>query len=485
MKRMFSIIMVAILIFACTSVTVFASDTEIAQTTATSGDFRYIVLPDGTAEIVDYLGTQQALTIPSTLDEYTVTSIGREAFGYNLYPEPVGSIAQTGESYYVSLSEVVIPSTVTNIGERAFYYCRNLAEVTIPSSVTSIGGEAFYETPWLEKQKDGCVYINNVLYCYKGDMPENTQIKVKEGTRQICGYAFMYYSNLSSIEFPDSLISIGDFSFYNCSGLTDAPLPDSVVDIGYYAFCGCTNLTQLKIPSSLTCIDGSAFESCESITEVVIPESVTTINGSAFRYCKNLSAVTIPPSVTSVGLYAFAGTPWLNNQADGCIYINNTLYAYKGKMPQDTEIVIKEGTTDICHLAFYQQKNLTGVKIPSSVTSIGVEAFRYCPKLEFVRIEDTVKDIGTLAFSEGIKIYGTEGSAAEKYSKTPRFRATFVLIGDADSDKSITIIDVTEIQRIIAQLSVVNDFNATDFDGDGEITVLDATAIQMKLAHLT
>lgn len=484
MKKYISFLMVVILAFSCLSITVFAGEIDVATAAVVSGDFSYSVLPDGTAEIVGYKGTGQEVEIPSTIDGYTVTSIGVEAFGYNLYPEPMEeSIAQTKASEKVSITKVVIPSTVTNIGDRAFYYCTRLTEVTIPSSVTYIGDEAFYETPWLESYEDGLVYINNSLYCYKGEMPENTKIDIKNGTIQICGYAFFMYSNLVEVTIPSSVKSIGEFAFYECSGLEKAAIPDSVEYIGYYAFCGCIGLTEVNIPSSLTYIEASSFESCENITEVVIPESVTKIEHSSFRYCKNLSSVTIPDTVKSVGAVAFQDTLWFNNQPDGCVYINNTLYEYKGEMPENTKIVIKDGTTEICSSVFYRETNLVGVTIPSSVTSIGTQAFRYCSNLQFVRIEDTVKTIGVLAFSEGIIIYGTAGSAAEEYAKVPRFDATFVLIGDADKDSIVSVIDATEIQRAVAQISEVKDVNAADFDGDGEVTILDASSIQKYLVN--
>ena len=58
------------------------------------------------------------------------------------------------------------------------------------------------------------------------------------------------------------------------------------------------------------------------------------------------------------------------------------------------------------------------------------------------------------------------------------------LIGDVDSDNELSILDATEIQCILAQLSSLNNFYITDFDRDGTIGIMDATAIQMKLAKL-
>ena len=59
------------------------------------------------------------------------------------------------------------------------------------------------------------------------------------------------------------------------------------------------------------------------------------------------------------------------------------------------------------------------------------------------------------------------------------------IIGDADCDGEITILDATAIQRHLASLETkAFDELAADADGDGEVTILDATAIQRWLAGL-
>ena len=60
------------------------------------------------------------------------------------------------------------------------------------------------------------------------------------------------------------------------------------------------------------------------------------------------------------------------------------------------------------------------------------------------------------------------------------------LLGDADGDGEVTILDATSIQRSLAGLSVSDKYSAqaADVDGDTEESILDATHIQRWLASL-
>lgn len=58
------------------------------------------------------------------------------------------------------------------------------------------------------------------------------------------------------------------------------------------------------------------------------------------------------------------------------------------------------------------------------------------------------------------------------------------VIGDVDGDGTVTIIDVTKIQRFLATIEKLTEEqqSAADYDGDGNITILDGTRIQRWLA---
>ena len=84
-------------------------------------------------------------------------------------------------------------------------------------------------------------------------------------------------------------------------------------------------------------------------------------------------------------------------------------------------------STEIGQRAFENRSSFNAVTIPSSITSIGEFAFGGCTGLASVSIPNTVEKIGNCAFGytygsghyvkiDGFTIYGTKGTAAERYA---------------------------------------------------------------------
>ena len=335
----------------------WASDATTPWTQVVS-EITSVSLPDGLTRIGEgafhSCSSLTSITIPNS-----VTSIGEGAF-----------------HSCSSLTSITIPYSVTTIGEYAFYYCSSLTDITIPNSVTNIGYNAFSGTPWCNNQPDGVIYVGKVLYRYNGTMPANTSIAVEEG-----------------------IVSIAPSAFSGCSGLTSLTIPNSVTSIGAGAFRGCSSLTSINIPEGVTNIEANTFLNCSSLTSITIPNNVKSVEHSAFSGCSSLASITFPDDIISIGEYAFNGTSWYTNQPDGVIYVGKVLYKYKGDMPANTNIAIKDGTISISPQAFQKCSTLISVVIPNSVTNIGYYAFSSCSSLSSVTIGKNVTTIGGYAFA--------------------------------------------------------------------------------------
>ena len=358
-------------------ITVNASEDDL-----TYGDFQYKIEDDNSCTITDYDGMASSLSIPSAINGHTVKQID------------TGALSDNG-----IITSVTIPNGVTTIGFSAFNGCIKLERIKFSSNLDTVCENAFNNTKWFNNQPNGLVYVGKVAYKYKGDMPRNTKITVKSDTVSISESAFKDCANLTAILIPSSVKHIDKYAFYNCQGLTKLNFNDGIERIENDAFGSCEKLTSVNFSETLKSIGAFAFVECKKLSEITIPESVTSVGEYAFSGCENLASVTVSDDLPYVGGRAFEKTKWLNSQPDGVVYIGKSAYGYKGDMPKNTELSLKSGITNISGYAFYEEKNLTSVKIPETVNRIGNWAFLDCEGLKNVNIPDGVKRIESWTFS--------------------------------------------------------------------------------------
>ena len=348
----------------------------------TYGDFQYKIEDDNSCTITDYDGMASSLSIPSAINGHTVKQID------------TGALSDNG-----IITSVTIPNGVTTIGFSAFNGCIKLERIKFSSNLDTVCENAFNNTKWFNNQPNGLVYVGKVAYKYKGDMPRNTKITVKSDTVSISESAFKDCANLTAILIPSSVKHIDKYAFYNCQGLTKLNFNDGIERIENDAFGSCEKLTSVNFSETLKSIGAFAFVECKKLSKITIPRSVASVGEYAFSGCENLASVTVSDDLPYVGGRAFEKTKWLNSQPDGVVYIGKSAYGYKGDMPKNTELSLKSGITNISGYAFYEEKNLTSVKIPETVSRIGNWAFLDCEGLKNVNIPDGVKRIESWTFS--------------------------------------------------------------------------------------
>jgi len=377
----------------------------------TSGEFKYVVLDDGTAQIVGAAKHSiEAAHIPAQIDGYTVTAIGDDAFNNKSY-----------------LAEASIPDTVTYIGSYAFGNTA-LTSIAIPNSVTEITGNPFAGCDELSEitvapDHPAFSLVDGVLFdkrsgtlLYHPSCSDAQFYTIPDGTTAIAKGAFDFCKNLLHIDIPDSVQSIGQMAFYRCFSLQDIAIPEGVTEIKRLTFHMCSELASVSLPSTLRAIGPNAFGYCQAFVDFAIPEGVVHLDEEVFYRCENLVSVTIPNSLTEIEANPFTeclSLTQINVSPDHpTLYVENgvlfdrtasALLCYPSTLPAES-YAIPEGTLVISPSAFEGHSPLKAVSIPQGVTEIGDRAFRNCHSLAELTIPDSVKRIGSYAFSAtGIK----------------------------------------------------------------------------------
>lgn len=249
-----------------------------------------LTIPCGTSFGRYVFSNCTGLTSISFLNAYTYIGYGMFSGCTGLtsvnipYPCEIGDYAFEN---CTNLTNIWVSSKVRAVGAYAFAGCINLAEIGIsPNSTLNILTDAFHGTAWYNNQPDGLIYIDKVLYEYKGTMPTNTSIEISDGT-----------------------ICIGGCAFYGCAGLVSITIPESVTSISCCAFSGCTGLKELIIPNSETVVHNSAFFGCSNVEEVSLgcDADYYSSSNSFVASFTNLKRLNILSSAQSINFDHIAG----------------------------------------------------------------------------------------------------------------------------------------------------------------------------------
>ena len=186
-----------------------------------------------TGTINKYLGYDNVVEVPESIDGVQVKVIGEDAFASNEH-----------------VSIINLPEGVECIEAEAFLNCPNLEMVEIPDSVTELGRLSFF----------------------------------------MC-------KNLEDVTLGEGITSLEENTFYGCKSLKNVDLPDGLKEIDAYAFMGCDRLEEMIIPGMVEYISDGAFQSCTSLKEITIPSSVKEIGEDVFDEAEGLKILCDTDSV--------------------------------------------------------------------------------------------------------------------------------------------------------------------------------------------
>ena len=177
------------------------------------------------------------------------------------------------------------------------------------------------------------------------------------------------------------------------------------VDDAYHWFA-CTVCGDAKDKSAHTPDANDICTTCEMPTTatpgVVYDVSADGTYAEVIGYEGTATKVKIASEYKGLPVKTIYNKVFENNKTITHVVIPNTVTSIGDSAFQYcsnlSSVVIGDGVTSIGDYAFYYCSNLSSVVIPDSVTSIGSYAFYYCSNLSSVVIGDSVTSIGSYAF---------------------------------------------------------------------------------------
>jgi hypothetical protein len=355
-------------------------------------------LSNDAAIITGYLGTNQNINLPDTVNGYPVTGIQAGAF--------------TGCS---CLTNVTIPAGVVRIGDLAFANCTNLIQICFLGDPPALGGPSVFAndtnaticylaslTSW-GSQYGG---LQSLPWWPTATLQSQFAYTNVNGTITITSFfGTNWFVVVPGIVNGVRVTSIGSFAFNYQLGVNTVVIPSTVTNIGPWAFSQCGALLAVCCEGDAPACDSSAFAFTYS---AVVYHYLGTM-GWASRY------LTIPTGLWSLqGVCAYStnkGFATITNYMGGdrSVYLPDVIAgfpvasiatnAFKNKGIL-ISIRLPNGVTVIGTNSFSGCANLVRVTLGTNVAYIGSYAFAYCSSLSCLTVPSSVTNIGPCAFTQ-------------------------------------------------------------------------------------
>ena len=316
------------------------------------------------------------------------------------------------QAYGSNITALIVPDTVEKINDGAFYGMASLIYYKAPFVGTSITDKTYplhkaFAKGYLGGDIGGTgANVNQVEY-YKlnssyGIAMNQSEIALESKVSywyQFTENSKIWYEmpkNLAVVEITGGSqknIEYGNRTFTNIVNLQYVKLPDELITVGEYTFGSCGNLKTVTLSKNMDLSIG-IFSDCTSLKQITVPYNITSIPENAFFNCTNLEKVYLPASIMQIGDTAFCQAKKLKID----VY-NGSTFDDDGvplSITNDTyEVNLPRALKEIGVRAFESVESITQLVVPTNVTYIGSNAFRYCKKIKEITLPFVGKQIGS------------------------------------------------------------------------------------------
>ena len=406
-------------------------------------------------------------------------------------PEGVENIDYAAFRNCTEIKNIILPESLIHIDMDAFEGCSNLTDVTILSKQLHIEDHAFYN----------CENLSRITFSkgkYKFGMNDLGNGGIFYGCNNLVIYGYEgsrveEYANENGIKFemlPDedeeNPITIDGITYLldedNKTAKVTEVKGEAISSDGKLFFPD--KIESKKKEQYIVTEIGAGAVSIDGINNVTLPETLKTIRNNAFT--KYTGDVEISKNVEELDINAFA-----THEANITINAENPYYTLS-----DNILTSAERIPNKFYGIYRESDNVIHLTIPEYVTEIGDRAFKYCTKLQKIKIGAQVNKIGYYAFDgveDKITIQGYNDSYAQRYAtqhninfeslgELPYFRWTIDNYGFNNSSEFFSSYDIGEFEKYLSN-TLIEKYKDEDkyAEWDGSCYGMAATALLFKI----
>lgn len=163
------------------------------------------------------------------------------------------------------MTDVTLNNGLISIGDLCFGSCESLTNLVLPNSVTHIGSNCFFFSGLNNiTLSENLKSLSDECFCWC----DLRSIVLPPSITSIGKYCFAFSGNLKNITLSPNIVSLNDGCFAMCLSLTDIVMPDNITSFGRFCFAGCSSLSELILPEKLSTIKDSCFYSCDNLKNI-------------------------------------------------------------------------------------------------------------------------------------------------------------------------------------------------------------------------
>lgn len=393
-------------------------------TTKKNDEYKYDVY-ENHIEIVEYLGNEKRVEIPSEIDGLKVCRI-------------VGFCKNEHDEWNVE--EVVIPDSVVSLKNEvsSSLFGNGISNLVIPNTVKELSEWSIFETQWYYDLSDEfCIVGDGILIKCNLKDDNLTHLKYPDGIKKVCannwrclGFNKRKDAKIAQITFPEGCTEINvAIPFSDAEGYRNIEkinIPNSVKKVSYNTFQGTKWLDDLnddyviigdgvlitykfsseneiyEIPDGVKYIATGFGHGDFEVKKVILPQSV---EGVCEWFVGNVAEIVFSSDVEfdefSFGRYNPSDIMYTvpdNIKKIPARLFGNSDYTGRASLCKIKGLVVTDGIEQIGRYAFFSCLELESVELSKSCSYIGDGAFRFCSKLSNITIPEGVRYIGDDVF---------------------------------------------------------------------------------------